>query len=278
VAARRSRELPVPFGSLQGKGFVMISYCIASFRPNYSSLLIQDLVRKTTTPFEILVWLNLDDPDFERFLEDQRTMGAPLRIVGKTPENIGMEAYSMLFEQSRYELIVQIDDDVIAISKRIAEQAATIFSRFPRVKQLVADVWQDEYTTGARPPMSSYRAYEPDHGLYDGPIDGWFSIFHRSVLPFTQRSHGSIYFPLGGQLRNRLRANGSLGLLCTKFKVFHVIGPQYASYFGMLDFEIEKYQRLGRSDIVNWYESAKATLPGKAELEQRVKRILAALG
>jgi hypothetical protein len=53
----------------------MISYCIAAFRPGYSSLLIQDLVRKTTTPFEILVWLNVDDADFEQFLEEQRAKG-----------------------------------------------------------------------------------------------------------------------------------------------------------------------------------------------------------
>jgi len=255
----------------------MISYCIAAFRPRYSELLIRDLLRKTTTPFEILIWLNVDDAELERFLEKQRANGAPLRIVGKTRENIGMQAYSSLFEQSRYELIVQIDDDVIAISRRIAEQAAHIFERFPRVKQLVADVWQDEYTSGARPPMSSYRAYEPGHGLYDGPIDGWFSIFHRSVLPLVQEQQGSTYFPLGCQLRYRLRANNNLGLLCTKFKVFHVIGPQYASFFGMLDFEIAKYQRLGRTDIVKWYESAKATLPAKAELEPHVKKIFAAL-
>lgn len=255
----------------------MISYCIASFRPTYSSLLIQDLARKTTAPFEILVWLNIDDDDFERFLEEQQARGVPIKVVGKTPENIGMAAYALLFQHSRYELIVQIDDDVVAISKRIAEQASDIFSRFPLVKQLVADVWQDEYTTGARPLMSNYRAYQPEDGLYDGPVDGWFSIFHRSVLPLTQARQGSIYFPLGAQLRHRLTANGSLGLLCTKFKVFHVIGPQYASYFGMLDFEIEKYRRLGRHDIVDWYESAKPTLPAKAELELRVKEIFAAL-
>jgi hypothetical protein len=255
----------------------MISYCIASYRPHYSSLLIKDLVRKTTAPFEILVWLNVEDAEFERFLEEQQASGVPLRIAGRTPENIGMQAYARLFHEARHELIVQIDDDVVAISKRIAEQASDIFARFPRVKQLVADVWQDEYTTGARPPLSSYRAYEQAQGLYDGPIDGWFSIFHRSVLPLAASAPRSFYFPLGCHLKNSLRANGELGLLCTKFKVFHVIGPHYASYFGMLDFEIQKYQRLGRTDIVDWYESARATLPGKAELEPRVKEIFAAL-
>lgn len=253
----------------------MISYCIASFRPTYSALLIQDLIRKTTAPFEILVWLNTNDSSYEQFLEEQRARGAPLRMVGKTPENIGMQAYPLLFQEARYELIAQIDDDVVAVSRNIAEQASEIFSRFPSVKQLVADVWQDDYTTGARPAMSSYRAYEPEYGLYDGPIDGWFSVFHRSVAPLAQARYGDTYFPLGCLLRNRLRETGRLGLLCTRFKVFHVIGPQYASYFGMLNFEVEKYRRLGRADIVSWYESARETLPPREELSARIKNILA---
>lgn len=255
----------------------MISYCIASYRPTYSLLLIKDLIRKTSAPFEILVWLNTEDDEYERSLENLITDGAPLRILGKTPENIGMKAYRSLFQQSRYDLLVQIDDDVIAVSRKIAEQASEIFSTFPRVKQLVADVWQDDYTTGARPPIGNYRSFAPEHGLYDGPIDGWFSIFHRSVLPLVEESQDSVYFPLGGRLKNRLRQHGSVGLLCTKFKVFHVIGPQYASYFGMLDFEIEKYRRLGKMDLVNWYETGKQALPPREELEARVKKILEAL-
>lgn len=255
----------------------MISYCIASFRPTYSKLLIQDLIRKTTAPFEILVWLNVDDAEYESFLEEQCAAGWPLRIVGKTPQNIGMQAYAKLFPQSQYDLIAQIDDDVVAVSRNIAEQAHEIFCRFPRVKQLVSDVWQDEFTTGARPPLSAYKQFEEEEGLFDGPIDGWFSVFHRSALSLATVTNGAQYFPLGATLRNRLRATGHLSLLCTKFKVFHVIGPQYASYFNMLDFEIEKYRRLGRSEIVSWYESARETLPTKEELEPRVNGIFEAL-
>ena len=254
----------------------MIPYCIASFRPKYSRLLIEDLIRKTTAPFEILLWLNVDDADYNSFLDEQIARQMPIRIIGKTPENIGMRSYPLLFEQARHDLIVQIDDDVIAVSKNIAEQAHEIFCKFPQVKQLVADVWQDEFTTGARPPMPAYRTYDAAYGLYDGPIDGWFSVFHRSVLSLIERNV-SEYLPLGGLLRNRLRAKGNLGLLCTRFKVFHVIGPHYASYFEMLDFEIEKYRRLGRMDIVEWYETARSSLPSKEELEPRVSGILAAL-
>src|SRR5437660_1967046 len=216
---------------MQAGGLGMISYCIASYRPKYSRLLIQDLIRKTTAPFEILVWLNVDDTEYDSFLAEQQANRAPLRVVGKTPGNIAMRAYPLLFDQSRYELIVQIDDDVIAVSRNIAEQAGEIFSRFPQVKQLVADVWQDDFTTGARPPFSAYQPYEPKYGLYDGPIDGWFSVFHRSALPFIETNATTNYLPLGAILRNRLRASGFHGLLCTKFKELRVFGQQSASCF-----------------------------------------------
>jgi hypothetical protein len=170
-------------------------------------------------------------------------------------------------------MIVQIDDDVIAVSRNIAEQADVIFRKFPLVRQLVADVWQDNYTTGARPPMSAYRVYQQHYGLYDGPIDGWFSVFHRSVLSLVLDLQ-SEYLPLGGLLKNRLRGQGKLGLLCTQFKVFHVIGPEYASYFDMLEFEINKYRRLGRTDIVDWYVGEKHRLPLRDELHIRVEGIL----
>jgi hypothetical protein len=60
-------------------------------------------------------------------------------------------------------------------------------------------------------------------------------------------------------------------------KVFHVIGPEYASFFGMLDFEVEKYRRLGRADIVNWYEAATTTLPPIEVLDLRVMKIVRSL-
>ncbi len=256
----------------------MISYCVAAYRPAYTRLLVEDLARKTTTDWEALVWLNVDDPDCEAWLRDRVRDGWPIRVVGRTPENIGMEAYYALFQAARGELVAQIDDDVVMVSPGIAETARAIFDRFPRVRQLTADVWQDAYTTGARPPMSAYRILDREWGLYDGPIDGWFSVYHRSVLPLLPRPAPARYFPLGGLTQQRLRTAGLRGVLCTRFKVFHVIGPQYAAYFGMLDFEIAKYRRLGRHDIVGWYERERGTLPPREVLDAQVRRIAGALG
>ncbi len=251
----------------------MISYCIACFRPAYARLLIEDLIGKTTAKFEILVWLNVENAAFESFLAESIKKQHPIIIIGKTPENIGMQAYLELFRRSRYELIVQIDDDVVMVSRRIAEGAMEIFTQFKDIKQLVADVWQDEYTTGARPAMEAYRVVNENYGLYDGPIDGWFSIYHRSILPLISALPQAPYFPLGLLAKQKLQRQGLKGLLCTRFKVFHVIGPQYASFFNMLDFEIDKYKKLGRREIVQWYERERRHLPEAPALEENVEKI-----
>jgi hypothetical protein len=240
-------------------------------------MLIDELLEKTTASYEILVWINVDDPAFEHFLADRRDSGASLRIVGRTPNNIGMAAHPILFSAAKFEMVVQIDDDVVCISPLIAERAQEIFDKFPQVGMITADCWQDEYTTGARPTMQNYREFSREFGLYDGPIDGWFAIYRRSSLVACANLNPSRYCPLGCIVKSRLRALGQSGLLCTQTKVFHVIGPAYASYFGMLELEVEKYSALGRKDIVNWYRDHSARLPSQEELARRISNIRARL-
>ncbi|OLE54221.1 MAG: hypothetical protein AUG51_09305 [Acidobacteria bacterium 13_1_20CM_3_53_8] len=256
----------------------MISYCIACYRPRYARELIEELIRKTSVPFEILLWLNVADAEFDQFLCEKEVSGAPLRIIGRTPENIGMAAYLKLFAESRFDMVTQIDDDVVCLSPGIAEIAHETFSRFRNVSMLTADVWQDEYTTGARPPMGHYRVVSSECGLYDGPIDGWFAVYRKSsLLRLCPLIPSARYICIGSLIKNLLRRIGSRGLLCTRMKVFHVIGPEYASYFGMLGFEIEKYKSLGREELVQWYSDARDKIPPHSELHQRVLKIQASL-
>lgn len=255
----------------------MISYCIAVYRPTYARLLLADLARKTTVPYEILVWLNLADEVLENDIAAAAAGGVPLRIVGRTPHNIGMTAYRELFRAARYPLIVQIDDDVVRVSRGIAERADRLFRRYPTVRQLVADVWQDEHTTGARPPLDQYRPFEAREGLMSGPIDGWFSVYHRSILPLLLALPYAPYFALGAAARGRLERRGQHGVLDLGMKVFHVIGPQYAEAFGMLDAEIEKYRRLGRADIVDWYDAWRQTPERACPNADRIATICSAI-
>jgi Glycosyltransferase like family 2 len=251
----------------------MISYCIACYRPAYCRHLIDQLVEKTTAPYEILLWINLHDEDFERFLTDRTEAGAPLRIVGRTPENIGMAAYPMLFAAAKFDMVTQIDDDVVCISPFIAERAQQIFGKFPQVSMLTADCWQDEFTNGARPPMKSYREFNREFGLYDGPIDGWFAIYRRGSLEACGKLGASRYCPLGCIVKARLKSLHQVGLLCTRIKVFHALGAAYASYFGMLDSEIAKYSALGLQKLSRMYLDQQRELPTPELIASRVEHI-----
>lgn len=255
----------------------MISYCIAVYRPTYARMLLADLIEKTRVRFEILLWLNVDDAQLDADISRARVKGADIRVLGRTPENVGMVAYVQLFRAARYPLITQIDDDVVCISPGIAERAARLFAKFPRVRQIVADVWQDEHTTGARPSFEHYRVLDAAEQLYSGPIDGWFSIYHRSVLPILTSMPLSQYCNIGSSVAARLRSRRLEGVLDLGMKVFHVIGPRYAAAFGMLDFEIEKYRRLGRREIVTWYEQQRPSTQEVVAAKASVQAIAATL-
>jgi len=247
----------------------VISYCSALYRPTYARLLLADLAAKTSVPFEIVVWLNVADRDLDADIDAAVRAGVPIRVIGRTPQNIGMAAYERLFRAARYPLITQIDDDVVCVTPGIAQRAARLFEQFPTVRQLVADVWQDEHTTGARPPMDQYSVFAAAERLYSGPIDGWFSIYHRSILPILLGVRMTRYFSLGATVARQLARRGQLGVLDAGMKVFHVIGPEYAAAFGMLENEIAKYRGLNRHDIEEWYRSYS---PDAATLDRTRRR------
>lgn len=250
----------------------MISYCVVCFRPNYAIMQIEDLIAKTSVPYEILLWVNTPDRSIVDFANKKHAEGIPIWLHGVTPKNIGMAAFKHLFQKARYPMIVQTDDDVLCISRNIAQKAWDIFKRRVEVRQLVADVWQDDWTMGARPKMGNYKVESAADALYDGPIDGWFSIYHREALPALMAAPYAKYFYLGSWMKARLRAVHNMkGLLCRKFKVFHASGAQYAAAFGMTQFEVRKYRSVGRHAVAESYKRIPAPPPG--ELERRLKLI-----
>lgn len=253
----------------------MISYCIACLRPLYAKRLIEDLIRKTRCKYEILLWMNVVNADLTHFVLEKTLAGAPIRVLGVTPQNVGMFAYRELFQAARYDIITQIDDDVIRISPGIAEQAWLMFQRLPKLQQIVADVWQDEWTTGSRPAMSEYRLVSEAYQLYHGRIDGWFSMYRREMLPTLLKVPYKKYEFVGSWAQHLLAEQGLYGLLCTRFKVLHLAGPAYAELFGQLDKEIAKYAEVGRDDIVESYRLARGCLPPRAVLQAALERACA---
>lgn len=246
----------------------MISYCICVYRPRLFPILLEDLIRKTTVPYEILVWLNTRAPELDGYLERMAHRGIPIKVIGVSRNNVGMVGYKMLFRNARYKMIAQVHDDVVTISRGIAEKAAEIFKRHDTIKQVVADVIQDSFTTGGRPGLDAYKSFDEADGLLVGPVDGWFSIYHHSVLPLLLEAPYAPYFYLGSYIQMQLRSRGQDGLLCQKMKVFHVAGPAYAALFETVQSEVRKYKQLGMADMADLYAK---TNPDEGSLDQMLK-------
>lgn len=252
------------------------SYMLVAFRPYYASRLISEVVRKTTVPYELLIWLNCESPFLEEYIANLAAAGNPIRIIGKDPKNSGMAAFDHVFPEVRGAVLVQLEDDVLHISRHAVETVQDIFGRYPEVQMVGAHVWQDEYTTGARPPVSLYNPMVPAEGLYEGPIDGGFTFYRREILDLLKDHPKGMYFGLGvGTHLKMIRANaGQKGWMSLKVRMFHVHGPAYHSFFqGMLDFEIAKYRGIHYMDIAQVYEDSKPTLPPATVLEARLADI-----
>lgn len=250
----------------------MISYCVCVYRPRLFHILLEDLIRKQTTPYEILVWINTRAPDLEGYINRLSYRGVPIKIVGCSPENIGMLGYKMLFRSAKYDMITQVHDDVVCVSKNICEKAKEIFDARPEVAQIVSDVVQDGFTTGGRPGIEDYKIYDEPLKLLNGPIDGWFSIYHRSTLKLLLDSPYQPYFYLGSYIQMQLRSRGKEGLLCSGMKVLHLAGPAYSQLFETVEAEVRKYTQLGNHSAAELYRSTKATPDLLNQMSQEFSR------
>lgn len=248
------------------------TYLLLVLRPYYASKLLSEIVRKTTSPYEVVVWMNCDSLEFEKRLSFLRSQGAPIRLVGKTPENIGMAAFRAMIGESAGDLLVQLDDDVIMISRRAVEFAREALSGRKDLGMVVASVWQDEYTSGAHGFPSSYILKDPEHCLYDGVIDGGFTFYPRESLEAMMKCSFSKYGGLGAETIHHLEQEGKVGYLSRRIKMFHLHGPIYHWYFNHLEEEIRKYRAVGFHAMADLYERH-AEYPTRGKLAQKLKEI-----
>lgn len=253
---------------------VKLSYMLPCYRAYYTSRLLGEVAKKTTLPYELLLWLNLKDDGLERYIQTLISAGHPIRVIGKTPENIGMAAFKPLIEQAKGDLLVQLEDDVLFISRKAGEVAQEILARRKDIGMLSAEVWQDEISNGGHPRPEHYTCVDALDQLFEGPIDGGFSVYPRSSVPLLLQSGFRVYFGMGCGMHLRLNSLGMKAFKCRRMRIFHLAGAPYHSLFpGMVEFEMEKYRRVGHRQMVQVYENEMKNLPPKAVLEQRLRAI-----
>lgn len=232
----------------------LASYLLVVLRPWYAELLLRELVKKTTASYEVLVWMNCEAPGFEALVLYLASRGCSIRIVGRSPENVGMVAFRNLIEAASGDLLVQFDDDVIMVSRRAIELCREVFSRRPDVGLLVGGVWQDEYTSGGHGKPSDYLLVDRENLLYDGPVDGGFTFYRKEAVKVLLSASFRKYWGMGAETIHNLKGKGLSGYLFGRVKMLHLHGPVYHQYFGKLDFEVEKFKSVGFRGMASVYE------------------------
>lgn len=252
----------------------VVSYMLPCYRGHYAGKTIAEVVKKASCKYEFLVWLNLNDGALESQIEELARSGCNIKIAGKTPENIGMAAFKPMIEMASGSHFIQLEDDVLFVSCGADSVAVETIARHPKVAMLSSEVWQDELTNGGHPAPDTYRCADPVDQLFAGPIDGGFTVCPRSSERFLMESSFSRYFGMGAFVHSRINGAGLLAYKCRRMRIFHIIGASYHSAFpGALEFELQKYAAVGKTNLVEIYKNQAKTLPPTDYLLKKIKAI-----
>jgi glycosyltransferase involved in cell wall biosynthesis len=170
-----------------------------------------------------------------------------VRIIAR-PKNGGLTEYKRLFKAARGNYIVVVDDDVLEFPPALDTLFADYMRVFPDYGYIGLNVVQNEYTNGARPGAEQYVEQSREgRTLLEGPTGGWCACFRRSdyrrlwwkllFTRFDMRQSEDGFLSANFRKWLSLKSGIIRDAVC-----FHAAGPYYASQFGHLDREIEKYR------------------------------------
>ncbi len=216
-------------------------------RKEFLACAVDAVVSNTELPFELFIMDNASEDG-----TDEMCQGLQKRHAGRVrhfrlDRNFGTNAYALGFLQARFKYLVDMDDDILALSRGWDRAAVDAFERFPRLGFLAMNVVQDAYTTGAKKQPGSYT--EKTNGnstLQIGPTGGWFSV--------TTRAHynevgGFIFKPYkpfppedGKYIRRLSKHDYFAAILKHKF-VYHASGAYWNGAYGYTKIWDEKYRR-----------------------------------
>lgn len=216
-------------------------------RKEFLACAVNAVLLNTERPFELLIMDNASEDGTDALCQAlQRQHPHQVRHC-RMDRNFGTNAYALGFLEARFKYLVDMDDDVLALSKGWDYAAIQAFERFPRLGFLAMNVVQDEYTTGAKKDPSAYTERSSgDTTLEVGPTGGWFSV--------TTRAHynevgGFIFKPYkpfppedGKYIRKLSKHDYFAAILKRKF-VYHASGPYWNGAYGYTQIWDEKYRR-----------------------------------
>jgi len=216
-------------------------------RKEFLSCAVTAVVSNTQLPFELIIMDNASNDGTSQMCQTLEKKHPYVVRHVRLERNYGTNAYALGFLQARYKYLVDMDDDVLALSKGWDRSTIDAFRRFPRLGFLAMNVVQDKYTNGGKHDISKYsESTVSDTTLQIGPTGGWFAVTTR---PIYNEVGGFIFRPYkpfpaedGKYIRKLSKKDYFAGILKKAF-VYHASGPYWNRAYGYSKMWEEKYQR-----------------------------------
>ena len=183
-----------------------------------------------------------------------------VRIV-RNRENLRLNAYKKLFRLGRGRLLVELDDDVIALPRHFDKTFVRYFKEFPDYGYIGLNVVVDEKTWGAKAPQDQYcEDVRGELVIEEGPVGGWCTAFRRRhyllFAPFLRLFNFTMARCEDGTLCGFLHVilRKRQGLIKNE-RCLHATGPYYAKEMGLMDREIDKYENGGQPEVAARYRA-----------------------
>jgi glycosyltransferase involved in cell wall biosynthesis len=216
-------------------------------RKQFLSWAVAAVIANTREPFELIIMDNASDDGTGEICKVLEKKYPNIVRYVRLNRNYGTNAYALGFLRSRFKYLVDMDDDILALSEDWDIEAARAFQAIPNLGFLSLNVVQDKYTTGAKPATSHYsELIYNDTTLEKGPAGGWFAITTRNIYNeaggFIFRPYKPFHLEDGLFLEQIAKKGYVWGILKKKF-CYHASGPYWNSAYGYNRIWKEKYQR-----------------------------------
>jgi glycosyltransferase involved in cell wall biosynthesis len=212
------------------KGFSLL--LITYNRSAFLKLTVEAIIAATLSPFEIIILDNGSSDETSTVVSELQKKHPNVQISYlREKKNYGTNGYALAFLHSKFQYVVDVDDDILAVQKGWDKHVLTAFEDFPKLGFLALNVVQDQYTDGAKMSAEHYEVVKKGGTVIEiGPTGGWFAVTSRNVY---YKVGGFVFLPNkpfrseDGNFYAKVKNKGLISGLLSNAYVYHACGKKW---------------------------------------------------
>jgi len=246
-------KISFAFGKKEN-GFSLL--LITHNRSAFLKMALNTIIKNTTSPFEIIILSNACTDDTDKIIDETKKKFPVVSIIHiKKKFNCGTNGSALAFLKSKYNYIIDCDDDILAIQNGWDRNIINAFENFKNLGFLALDVVKDRYTDGAKPDISNYSVIKKRNTtIQEEPAGGWFAITERKTY---YRAGGFIFLPNkpfrleDGDFSRKVKKKEMIISILSDTFVYYACGPKWNAKGKYQEIWKEKYRVDYNPEIVN---------------------------